>query len=535
MPKTTMYQNRKKTITLAVDDVTRRYILALVGNLIGDRDRIPEMGTYKLTPDMIPDHKGDKELDTARTMLQLMYNLAEADLPPTQENLMPGLVKVYGEEAESRYWLIFNKRGLQDTDPAGMVSSYAFYLADWIAYRKMELAVDEMRKAIEEREGNAETLHAQLADILLQAAPQRRSAGLKTATGNLDEWSEEMEVREHEADEKGSVGPLSPFPRLNRLTASLRKGELDLWSAKTGFGKSTIAWLLAEHAAWKQGRGYNVLLFAFEQYPVSIVERYMAQSLGLTTLDFRNLGHLENGDSNSKVFRMSDPEWREKIQQVRNRVAKMESSGGKIVIIPASGWGPYEIEVEVAKWAAKSQAEGRDLYCIYDYYDLINPKGLEVAERKTTATLAAITDFLRDGLGQRYGIYTTAFAQDSVDTDYMTRQMPFNGQRIYQRSQRYVRIERKMAETQQFAMRGDGLGPAVDSLGRPIKLHDVGQADSNSLLHVIKANDGEQGYIPVRFWNGRFMVDEQKLSGEELLDRVKAINEANRYKGKNRD
>ncbi len=522
------YQNRKRTIKLTVDEITRDLILALVGNLIGDRNRIPEMGTYKLTPDMIPDQKGDKELDTARTMLRLMYDLAGAKLPPTQENLMPGLIKVYGEEAESRYWQIFNKRGVQDTDPARMVSSYAFYLADWIAYRKMELAVDEMRQAVEIREGNAETLHAQLADILLQAAPQRRRVEVKDVAADLKVWRQELSERKKQAEEKGSVGPESPFPSLNRKTGPLRKGELDLWSAKTGFGKSTIAWLLARHAAWGEGQGYNVLLFAFEQYPQSILERYAAERLNLTTLDFREFGHRQTDRKDQEYFDPDDPDWSDMLDALEREVGEYVEERGNIWIVPAAGWGPYEIETEVAIRASASSAQNRELYVIYDYYDLINPKGLQFFGSSQTSALEAITDFMRDAIGQQYEVYTTAFAQDNVKADYMTHTMPYNGQRIYQRSQRYVRIERKIAETQQFAMGSDGLEPMRDALGRNILLHDIGQADSNSLLHIIKCNDGETGYIPVRFWNGRFRVDEQLLGPDDMLARVKAIHNANR-------
>lgn len=525
--RTNTYQTRRRSIPLTVDDVTRNYILMLVGNLIADHNRLPEMGIYRLTPDMIPSQKDDKELNTARTMLQLMNKLAEADLPPNQENLMPGLNKVYGEEAESRYWAIWNHRGVQD-DPSLTVSTTAFYLADWIAHRKMELTVEQMRHVVAEHEENAETLHAQLSDMLLQAAPQRRGIEIRSVSADLKAWRQELLEHKKNAEEKGSVGPESPFPTLNRKTGPLRKGELDLWSAKTGFGKSTIAWLLASHAAWGGRGGYNVLFFAFEQYPQSILERYAAERLNLTTLDFREFGHRPTDSNTRQYFDPNHPHMSDLLDTLEREMERLVEEKGDIWIVPAAGWGPYEIETEVGIRAAASLAQNRELYVLYDYYDLMNARGLQFYGSSQAAALEAITDFMRDAIGLQYEVYTTAFAQDSVNTDYVTRQMPFQSQRVYQRSQRYVRIERTVADRLLYALEDDGYTPVRDIFDRPILLHDAGQANSNSLLHIIKCNDGETGYVPVRFWNGRFKVEEQVLTPDDLKARVTMINRGNR-------
>lgn len=456
---------RTRQVRVTIDDESRGLILALVANLIGGYDRIPEMGMNKLKPDMIPDTKGkDPLLDAARVALKLMYDLAEDKLPPTEENLMPGMKKVFGEDAQAHLDALFNERGAQ-SNPAEMVALYSFYLSEWIGYQAMQSAVRTMQEILDDSEGNNADLHAQMADALLQVAPARRLIEINEYPEDVRLWRRDLLKDKEKAKEKGAVGPETPWPMLNSKTGALRKGELDLWSAKTGFGKSTVAFLLAKHAAWNKEQGYNVILLAFEQYQRSIIERHAASVLNVTTRDLHEFGFRSADDKNAKYFDPEAPYWMKRLDEFEGEVARLNDERGRLAIVPAAGWGPYDIETEVAKWAAISQADGRELYVIYDYYDLINARGLQFYGSSQTAALEAITDFLRDAIGQQYGVYTTAFAQDSVNTNYIIRQMPYNGQRIYQRAQRYVRIERAPADTTQFVMNSQGTEPAVDALG----------------------------------------------------------------------
>lgn len=502
---------RNARSTYAMTRHAEELLLSLVVNMVGETNLIPAMGQHRVVPDLIPVNDDTPQVTFARMVLQLLYRAAEDRLPPTQENILPGLRLEYGDETDELWERLWNRRGIQDAPSDQMVQSLSLWLSEELGLGTLKDAAGKMEAIVRLAEGNNADIHNEMSQVLMDASPARYKVDVLPLHENYDLYEQLLIEREQMIATRGSTGPESPWPLLNRHIAGLRKGEYALWSGKTGWGKSFIAWKLARHAAWKQG--YNVVLLHFEQRMESIMDRLMAEEFMLFPADFRNPGR-KLDPTQTGVFKPSDPEWAKRMAQMRAVLAKMSAERGNIWLVHSTGWGPFQIETEIAHKVALSQAEGRDLLVIWDYYDLVNPKGLEIAERSKIAVLEATIDFIREKIAQQYQTYNIVMAQDNVKADYETDFMPYNSQRVWARSQVYVRIERFRAQEPLSAIDQQGK-PMYDMFGRQIFLHDAGEAHSNTLLHVIKGSDDKTGYVPVRVWNGRFRVDEMSLTPTE--------------------
>jgi len=355
---------------------------------------------------------------------------------------------------------------------------------------------------------------------MMEAAPQRIRVFVNPLEENLARQERILAEREARLESQGSVGPETPWPRLNRMVAGGKKGDITLLSAKTGYGKSTLALLIALHQAWTQG--YDVALMHFEQYTESILDRLLAHRFGLLPVDFRKPGKITD-PKQTRTFSLKDPRWERAFNEFKAYVKRMSEEKGNIWLIHATGWTPAQIAAEIAQRAAMAYQNGRELVVHYDYLDLISSEGLKKDGDGMVASHAAVMDFLRDEIGQQFGIYTYLYAQDDLKANYRTRLMPYGGQKALHRSQVYVRLERYYAEDSEIVTTKDANGnvvQATDMFGRPIFKHKAGQLHSRSLLHVIKGNDDETGFVPVEFINGRFQVREIEYQSQEQLKTI---------------
>ena len=494
--------------------------MSLVANLIGPENNLPLMGEARLTPKTFP-KTDNPDLEFARTVLRMIYTAVEEGLPPTKENIMPRLLLELGrEEAERGMERLMSFRAIEDAPDAVRVSALSTALSDAIVSANLIAAGrDTLEIATRNFGSNIEVYNAML-ERMMEAAPQRIRIFVNPLEENLGQQKEILAEREARMESQGSVGPETPWPRLNRMVAGGKKGDISLISAKTGYGKSTLALLMALHQAWTQG--YDVALMHFEQYTESILDRLLAHRFSLLPVDFRKPGKITD-PKQTRTFTLKDPRWERAFDEFKAYVKRMSEEKGNIWLIHATGWTPAQIAAEIAQRAAMAYQNGRELVVHYDYLDLISSEGLKKDGDGMVANHTAVMDFLRDEIGQQFGIYTYLYAQDDLKANYRTRLMPYGGQKALHRSQVYVRLERYYAEDSAIVTTKDADGNVVqkvDMFGRPIFKHKAGQLHSRSLLHVIKGNDDETGFVPVEFINGRFQVREIEYQSQEQLKTI---------------
>ncbi|RIK36323.1 MAG: hypothetical protein DCC55_27620 [Chloroflexi bacterium] len=494
--------------------------MSLVANLIGPENNLPLMGEARLTPKTFP-KTDNPDLEFARTVLRMIYTAVEEGLPPTKENIMPRLLLELGrEEAERGMERLMSFRAIEDAPDAVRVSALSTALSDAIVSANLIAAGrDTLEIATKNFGSNIEVYNAML-ERMMEAAPQRIRVFVNPLEENLARQERILAEREARLESQGSVGPETPWPRLNRMIAGGRKGDITLISAKTGYGKSTLALLMALHQAWTQG--YDVALMHFEQYTESILDRLLAHRFSLLPVDFRKPGKITD-PKQTRTFSLKDPRWERALNEFKAHVKRMSEEKGNIWLIHATGWTPAQIAAEIAQRAAMAYQNGRELVVHYDYLDLISSEGLKKDGDGMVANHTAVMDFLRDEIGQQFGIYTYLYAQDDLKANYRTRLMPYGGQKALHRSQVYVRLERYYAEDSEIVTTKDADGNVVqkvDMFGRPIFKHKAGQLHSRSLLHVIKGSDDETGFVPVEFINGRFQVREIEYQSQEQLKTI---------------
>ena len=494
--------------------------MSLVANLIGPENNLPLMGEARLTPKTFP-KTDNPDLEFARTVLRMIYTAVEEGLPPTKENIMPRLLLELGrEEAERGMERLMSFRAIEDAPDAVRVSALSTALSDAIVSANLIAAGrDVLEIATKNFGSNIEVYNAML-ERMMEAAPQRIRIFVNPLEENLGQQKEILAGREARMESQGSVGPETPWPRLNRMVAGGKKGDISLISAKTGYGKSTLALLMALYQAWTQG--YDVALMHFEQYTESILDRLLAHRFSLLPVDFRKPGKITD-PKQTRTFTLKDPRWERAFDEFKAYVKRMSEEKGNIWLIHATGWTPAQIAAEIAQRAAMAYQNGRELVVHYDYLDLISSEGLKKDGDGMVANHTAVMDFLRDEIGQQFGIYTYLYAQDDLKANYRTRLMPYGGQKALHRSQVYVRLERYYAEDSEIVTTKDADGNVVqkvDMFGRPIFKHKAGQLHSRSLLHVIKGSDDETGYVPVEFINGRFQVREIEYTSQAELKAI---------------
>ena len=494
--------------------------MALVANLIGPENNLPLMGEARLTPKTFP-KTDNPDLKFARTVLRMIYTAVEEGLPPTKENIMPRLMLELGkEEAERGMERLMSYRAIEDAPDSVRVTALSTALSDAIVSANLIAAGRDVLEIATQNFGSNIEVYNEMLERMMDAAPQRIRVFVNPLEENLARQEEILAERETRMESKGSTGPETPWKGLNRMIAGGRKGDISLLSAKTGYGKSTLALLMAMYQAWEQG--YDVALVHFEQYTESILDRLLAYRYGLLPVDFGKPGKMID-PKQIGVFSLKDEGWRRRIESLKKFIKRMSEEKGNIWLIHATGWTPAQIAAEIAQRAAIAYQNGRELVVHYDYLDLISSEGLKKDGDGMVANHTAVMDFLRDEIGQQFGIYTYLYAQDDLKANYRTRLMPYGGQKALHRSQVYVRLERYYAEDSVILTVKDDNGnvaQAVDMFGRPVFKHKAGQLHSRSLLHVIKGSDDETGYVPVEFINGRFQVREIEYTSQAELKAI---------------
>lgn len=501
----------------ALNEESRILLIGLVAELVGPEDRVAEMANYKITPEMIPNPDDDQEIQFCRKVLELCYRATGDHKAPTREYMMPYLAFTFGQEDAERLWeWLLSKRSI-DADLPGAVNGSAMVLFDWMTLRRLQIGAEGLVKIAYSSESMALDMYERMQQVMHQIAPMKRIAPPKSMVENLEASDQEFLHASELLKQKKETGPRTLWPSVNAEMAGWNKGELALISAKTSFGKSVMAWLITEYVAWIQG-GYNVLLLHYEQYDTSIVARLMARYFRLFPKDFRT----------PRLIDPASDEWRKRVQQIKAKIVQYEATKGHIWLVDGAKMDTNQIEAVVSEKRGISAKEGRELLVIHDYLDLIDSSKLQIHGYNEVARLHAVIDFLRDDLSGQYDCYSLVFAQDDVKTWYPARLMPYNSQRVYQRSQFYMRLERIFADDSERAKDEEGKD-VTDMLGREVYYHQIGEPHSQSLFHIIKASDGQAGkYIPVRFWNGRMRIAEMKLTPDEKLDLIKAINEGSK-------
>src|SRR5690554_4335360 len=217
--------------------------MALVANLIGPENNLPLMGEARLTPKTFP-KTDNPDLEFARTVLRMIYTAVEEGLPPTKDNIMPRLLLELGrEEAERGMERLMSFRAIEDAPDAVRVSALSTALSDAIVSANLIAAGRDVLEIATKNFGSNTEVYNAMLERMMEAAPQRIRIVVNPLDESMDQYERKLAEREARMETKGSTWPETPWRGLNRMIAGGRKGDISLISAKSGYGKSTLALL----------------------------------------------------------------------------------------------------------------------------------------------------------------------------------------------------------------------------------------------------------------------------------------------------
>lgn len=478
----------------------RDMILHMVANLIGDKDRVKEIEAWGITPDLIPET--DFELRVAKRIFEQMIQFRFNHIQPTKENLINFLngSKPLWLEGKEPDQIIDNLLLKQTFDR--QVSSIAAGLADWIQKQKGLQAAQGIEKLYRGSLPNIEA-YDRAVELLKQARPTFRTHTGIVGSELFSEWKEKM-LENYQLKQSGKLlGPRFPWKSTWGYLPFMRKGELTLLFAQLKFGKSQLVAAVSEYVAYQLG--FDVLHMHLEIDRITLQSRMMARELVLPINEMEQGWYLgENGEE--VMLPLHKEPWVTKINKLEKWIAEREKTHGQIIYFHCPGASVAEIEVEVARRVAESNARGRGLLVVIDYYNRIRWEGTSEAHG-----LNRVASELKD-MASSHDAYFLVVAQDDPDNGYEKEITVRGAKEIAVVGQVLCRVERRLVEEDEPDMpvkvlAGNEWVQRMDSIGRPMYYHRQGDFHSVTTLNFLRANNNAKGKPKIRMMGGYFFIE----------------------------
>lgn len=452
-------------------DMIRR----LIADLIGDRNRLHEMGNLQLEPEMLPE-----SLEVEAMVLRAIYRLAKSNVAPTRDNIIVQIAPVYGEQAEKAVDALL----MYASTNGNMIGVLSLALSDWISAQGLRKLSEELTKDLSNPKiGNVDQIYHRFVSQASRYAPRLISVESTPTELATERWVALQQQRRQKLENNEPLGPKFPWKALNEAIGGyIRMGDMIHFAGKSKTGKTLIAGLIAEYIAYELG--YDVELFHMETETEQYVQRMISRHtrLPLSKIDSINFA--------------VDP-FKSQLEAVTGYIKAREESKGSLKYTFCPGISIDEIAMHVANSAAISRSRGREYVWIVDYYSLITPPpgfagghvNNYIADRLKTITQSARTRSI-------------VFSQYSDDADFTQRLSSFDGQMILKRSQANIQIRRTPNnEKQDVPLLDEDGNPMRDGLGNPMykqrRHHPLSfEAD----LYTATANSGSGGSCPVEVY-----------------------------------
>lgn len=526
-----MPQNRfrKSTdLTLHLDAEQQLVATSLVANLVYipltdemramgleevPANRIPEMGRYRITPEMLYENGMEQEA----TILSMIEKCIQQGKPPDEKNITALLAVKHGQEKANE---LFQSIMMERTIVA-MIEPLSFSLGDWIQDQKLIKAMQSGLAFARGATGTYREKYDYVASLLADLIPFDLGPAAIDYLSTFNAARADASLRAEQRRQGKQTGPMFPWAALRKLVeGGLKKGDMWLISARSKWGKTTVAGEIAYDIAFNQD-GYMVLMFHLETTALTLAQRNAAREFWIKP------GYIREG-----LIDPQSPAWKPRFDAVAKDIELRCGTGrySKYQYLHRPGLTIDQFERDVQEFKAVADAMGLELVVILDYYQEMDWKASTGAVKESDGLNQMATALKK--LFELYKVYAIVFAQDSLTED---RKTPFGATKIVMRSQGHIQMTRGVdgkdeAEDDLVVMKADENGgyerdangnPIIlkDALGYDIYWHKKGQPRCELRMHLVRANEDESGYCDLRMYNGYFRIEEViKHDLNKLLD-----------------
>lgn len=285
-------------------------------------------------------------------------------------------------------------RSLYDTvQTASSAAYYAQLIAEKATLRRMIAAAGAIAESAYEGE-------ADVAGAIATAEAALRSAVMRTAQADIGESLDVAGARIYRQLIDGSSsrpGLSSPWPSFDRATGLTFGGEMVVWAAAPGVGKSIAVAQLAMHVAQRHGA---VAFFALEMGTAGTMRRLLARAAGIASRRIR-LGDLR-GDEHERFaaayetvrtvpVTLFDRTPRRSVTDVRRCVRRIASDAPLMAVV-----------VDHANFLADATAQGRASK--HERLDAVYQGLLEIAG-EFDCVMHVVQHFSREGASGEPGLH----------------------------------------------------------------------------------------------------------------------------------
>jgi replicative DNA helicase len=471
-----------KQKTVRISDEDRSVFDQLLASLMGDASGLQALGNDYIDPTMVPDglrnHKG---------VLQALYDADAKNIAPLPANL-----KLLTEPVLHPF--IDQLAALQPD--MRMIRARAIWVKSWIMNHHLDLAYEQVSKLAGARFGDATEKRDLMLEALMDALPA--DVNLQHFTRReLSQYLERIQAERVTRRKAGlPLGAAFPFVGLQTLTPILRPGEMTLFVAPTGTGKTLMGMEFARFNTEQQD--VDVLWLLTETTPDVVEQRFTAQALKLPSW------YVENG-----IVDFSVEPWAGLRQAYNQKLEDIWNTGGRLHVEYVYGKRAHELQATIRFHKKVADKRNRPLLVIIDYLQDI--AALEYGEgvkpiEQTAQTIKRIA-------GQE-NVHIVLFSQQSFASKGTEGPRSHGGNMPQMKAQVMVVMERNVA-TETVLMQDNEGNTLLNAMGkeRHWQIADGKSYATVTRLSVVKSNNSGAGHVYIAIETPLFACHD--ISGAE--------------------
>lgn len=477
----------------------KQTIRKIIANLISEENKTK--GLRDLAPAMLPN-----ELSFEREVFKAIVEFVDNDIAPNYVN-----VKTYlennnpldkHEEVIRQFDALFSERTSD-----GLIEPLSFILIDTLFKNKTQLALGKINTIFADPKLTSRDAYFEALEVLKGLAPRSNKERVLSFTEVQDKWFEQREANIALVRSGKTIGPRLPWESTWEILPYMSPNEVCVIYGVTGFGKSTLAQLIAEDIAHVQG--YDVLFVHLETDPLKYMSRVLARELVCPVVPLETGFYDKNGQT--YFLDLTRQELGRRVERIRRDFAHKDANIGTFYYNHCPGASVEDIAASAERYQVLAAEKGRKLVVVIDYFQKLDWSAYRAPAKTQGLNQAAL---VIKNVAESLGINIIVFAQGSLEDGFGQQDIAKlrDANELVVSSQTVIRVERQIATSDAPAKHKEGVDrgkPIYDLLGNPMYAHRKGELDSIALLRLVKGNNAstateKQGKI--RIMNGYFMV-----------------------------